>query len=442
MEPTRTRVLPNGIRLVAVPRTGTPLAAVLLRVGVGSADEEPGEEGLAHVLEHMVVRCAMDGGRVGDGALVTARTGKEATVYSAVVRRADAVPAVAALGPVLGGLDVPREDLAAELTAIREERAQRSADPARRLQDALMGALWPGTRCAHPVLGDPRVVDALTPQRVRHFHLRWYRPAGAVLVIVADEPGELLPPIVAIASAWGHGHPAAAEPAVTCSQEAGATRAGPESAPRLAEHSTAGGVAVTCGQVPATAGAGPEPARGRDGAGSRRPRAGGKATTPAARPRPAERPAERPAAGAVAATHGPASGIAFARPGGDSAAAVLACDAVKAATGLVLHTLPLRDRLCAWAMVRASGPAAAGDAVRAALSAAHARVTRPDGAAWLRTEVLIPRLRTEDDVEALAIRAADPRTAVGTDELAACPAAAVGDLLTEWGRRFGAERVT
>ncbi|MEH6379709.1 insulinase family protein, partial [Streptomyces sp. KLMMK] len=218
MEPTHTRVLPNGIRLVAVPRPGTPLAAVVLRVGVGSADEEPGEEGLAHVLEHMVVRCAMDGGRVGDGALVTARTGKEATVYSAVVRRADAVPAVAALGPVLGRLDVPREDLAAELTAIREERAQRSADPARRLQESLMGALWPGTRCAHPVLGDPRVVDALTPQRVRHFHHRWYRPAAAALVVVADEPGELLSPIAATASAWGHGHPAAAEPAVTCGQ--------------------------------------------------------------------------------------------------------------------------------------------------------------------------------------------------------------------------------
>ncbi|MEU1817792.1 insulinase family protein [Streptomyces roseifaciens] len=385
MEPTHTRVLPNGIRLVAVPRAGTPLAAVVLRVGVGSADEEPGEEGLAHVLEHMVVRCAMDGGRVGDGALVTARTGKEATVYSAVVRRADAVLAVAALGPVLGRLDVPREDLAAELTAIREERAQRSADPARRLQDSLMGALWPGTRCAHPVLGDPRVVDALTPQRVRRFHHRWYRPAGAALVIVADGLDGLLPPIAAAASAWGHGHPAAADPAVTYGQVPGAADAGRERAPR---------------------------------------------------------PAERPAAGAVAAAHGQASGIAFARPGGDSAAAVLACDAVKAATGLVLHTLPLRDRLCTWAMVRASGPAAAGDVVRAALAAAHARITRPDGAAWLRTEVLIPRLRTEDDVEALATRAADPRTAVGTDELAACPAGAVGDLLTEWRRRFGAERVT
>ncbi|MCC3770094.1 insulinase family protein [Streptomyces sp. UNOC14_S4] len=395
---TRTRVLPNGIRLVAVERPGAPLAAVLLRVGVGSADEEPDERGLAHVLEHMVVRCAMDGGRAGDGALVTARTGKEATVYSTVVRHADVLPAVAALGPVLGELDVPPGEFAAELTAIREERAQRSADPAWRLQESLMGALWAGTRRAHPVLGDPYVVDALTPRRAYRFHRRWYRPATAVLVVVTDRLDRLLPRIAATAAAWGHGRP--------------------------------GGVDLAPGSAP-------HPASRPDSRS---------VLHPASRPVPLC--AERPAVGRVAVSHGPLAGVAAARPGAESAAAVLACDAVRAATGLVLRTLPLGEWLCVWAMTKAADPVPVGDAdsvlmgdvVRTALAAARARISRPDGAAWLRTEVLIPRLRAEDDIETAAQRASDPRAAVGTDELTICQARSVGDVLAEWRRWFGPER--
>lgn len=371
MEPIRTCTLPNGIRLVALTRTGGPLAAALLHVRVGSADEEPGERGLAHVLEHVVVRCAMRGGRVGDGALVTARTGKESTEYSIVVRDADIIPAITTLGSAFHDLDVPSTELAAELAAIREERVQRSGDPAWRLQTSLFGTLWSDTRCAHAVLGAPRVVDRLTPAHIRRFHRAWYRAANAVLVIVADRPSEVLPAVIAIASTWRDVHPAVGGPS-------------------------------------------------------------------SGRPMPPRRPTERPASAGVAMTDGPAAGVAIAQRRAGAAASLLACDAVKTATGLVVQTLPLRGWRCTWAMVTAPELGTARDMILAALTATHDRIAGPDGTAWLRTDVIIPRLRREDDIETVAARAADSRTAIRPDDLVACQAGTVAELLTDWRRRFSA----
>ena len=352
---TGVGVAPSGPRLVTVPRAGSPLAAVLLRLPVGSADEAPGEEGLAHALEHVVVRCSLAGGLVGDGVPMSARTGREATVYDTVVRRADTVTAVTALGRVFDALDVPGEELRAEVTAIREERAERSADPSWRLREALLGALWSGTPCAHPVLGSPLVLDALTPRRLQRAHRTWYDPRDATLIVVADRPAELAGEVAAAVSGWGPG---------------------------------------------------------RRGASSR--------------------PPVRPAARSAAVTHGPVSGVAVACPGGVSAASVLACDAVKAATGLVVQSASLRGWSCVWALMTASGAQPARAALLSALSATRGRLAAPDGADWLRAAVLIPRLRAEDDVAAVARRCAEP---LGGD-LTACPTEEVTAVLTEWHRRF------
>lgn len=355
----------RGLRLVAVPHSGSPLAAVLLRLPVGSADETPGEEGMAHLLEHLVVRCSLAGGLVGDGAQISAHTGREATVYGTVVRRADAVTAATALGRVFDELGVPDEELWSEVAAIREERAERSADPAWRLGQALLGALWAGTPCAHPVLGSPGALASLTPRRLHHAHRKWYEPEGATLVIVTDHPAELLPQVSATTSGWGQGR----------------------------------------------------------GAGQERPES------------PVRRPAVRPASKGAAVTHGSVSGVAVARPGAASAAAVLACDAVRAATGFGVQTQPLRGWLCVWALMTAPGPQQAREALLTALSATRVRLTAPGGADWLRAAVLIPRLRAEGDVEAVARRYAEPLA----DERAACSVEEVAAVLTQWRRWFAKE---
>src|SRR3990172_5917356 len=48
--------LHNGLDLLVAPRATAPVVALQCWVAVGSADERPGEEGLAHIHEHMAFK--------------------------------------------------------------------------------------------------------------------------------------------------------------------------------------------------------------------------------------------------------------------------------------------------------------------------------------------------------------------------------------------------
>src|SRR5689334_9897770 len=58
----RAPTLPSGLRLVdyAVPQVER--FSVTVSYGVGSADDPPGKEGLAHLVEHLAYRAAPGGG--------------------------------------------------------------------------------------------------------------------------------------------------------------------------------------------------------------------------------------------------------------------------------------------------------------------------------------------------------------------------------------------
>src|SRR5688572_9365543 len=46
--------LDNGLRLIVVPDTTTPLVEVHVRYEVGAKEDPPGKAGLAHLVEHMM----------------------------------------------------------------------------------------------------------------------------------------------------------------------------------------------------------------------------------------------------------------------------------------------------------------------------------------------------------------------------------------------------
>ncbi|GGK33908.1 hypothetical protein GCM10010124_28060 [Pilimelia terevasa] len=344
-----------GVALVDAPRG--PLTALRLEIRYGSADEQPGQEGLAHVLEHLVVRCAMAGGRVDDGPMVTARTGRESTHYSLLVRSPDADRAARMLLRALAPLADSPAALDAERAGIRRERAERLAQPAWVLQEKLFAALWAGTSHAHPTLGDPAVVDRCTVAVARELHRRWYRPDNAVLVVA---PGPV-----------------------------------------------------------------PDAAR---------------AVPPAVPPRPAGRPDHgRPRRGAVWASLAgptPVHGVAFAVPAPEVPDWLgLACRAVRAASGLVVHRLDLARDTCLWFMLRGRDRRAAAADLRRALDACAHRLAAPDGDAWLAAEAVIPALRAAGTASALA----DPARAARPD--AGRPtAAAVAALVGSWRAAAGVPR--
>lgn len=51
--PVVEHLLPNGLRLLVLPRPGAPIASFVLQFRVGSVDDPPGQGGMAHLLEHL-----------------------------------------------------------------------------------------------------------------------------------------------------------------------------------------------------------------------------------------------------------------------------------------------------------------------------------------------------------------------------------------------------
>ncbi|MEV8366907.1 M16 family metallopeptidase [Streptomyces niveus] len=374
-DPTGPRhlTLDNGLHLVGVRRPGSPLAALRLRIDVGSADEAPGEHGLAHVLEHLVVRCSMGGGRVADGALVEAATGRPHTSYDALVRTGDIATAGDVLGAAFRQLKPDPRHLGDELAAIRRERAQRTADVRWRVQEAMFAALCPDTPYAHPVLGDPGTVDGLTPEAVHRFHSRWYHPSRATLVVGSDRVDEELAALAERARLWAPGHPRT---------ESRAAASPPDGHAVVSEAAGAGRRAVAVGFT--------EPGTPCD-------------------------------AGA---------GLALARR------------SVRAARGIDVLRLRLRSHTCTWIMLSATDESAAVRSVAAALRAVRELLLGPDGAALLRTEALIPELRSADDIQQSVADASDASDASDRIPAARTTTATgvgeVADVIARWQRRFAA----
>src|SRR5437764_15350150 len=82
------KILPNGVRLLAVPMSHLRSASVGVFVRVGSRDETPATNGVGHVVEHMAFKGTatrsvqtinLDAERLG--ADVNAFTSKDTTGY-------------------------------------------------------------------------------------------------------------------------------------------------------------------------------------------------------------------------------------------------------------------------------------------------------------------------------------------------------------------------
>ena len=90
--PVHYEVLPNGLQLLLREAHLAPVVNLQLWTRVGSADERPGEEGLAHFHEHMLFKGTERRG-VGDvageiegaGGRVNAYTSFDVTVYYATL---------------------------------------------------------------------------------------------------------------------------------------------------------------------------------------------------------------------------------------------------------------------------------------------------------------------------------------------------------------------
>jgi zinc protease len=199
--------LPNGLRY-AIARNGAPPGAVSIRLAVraGSYDEEDGELGYAHFIEHLTFRSTkqapngiLDNRFANVGVTLgrdqNAMTGLSSTIYIVDLPTND----LAAVRTILDWMRGAADGILFTPAAIDLERGvvmaeiQARDSPVAEVQQEMARFFGPDLRSPERNPGGtPESLKAATPAKLQRFYERWYRPDNAMLVVIGDVPVEEL----------------------------------------------------------------------------------------------------------------------------------------------------------------------------------------------------------------------------------------------------------
>jgi zinc protease len=185
--------LKNGLKVILRPTTTAPVVAFQVWVGVGSADENPGEEGLAHVLEHMLFKgtkkrpvgeIARDVERAG--GQINAWTSYDETVYHITMASRYQDQGLDILSDAVQNALLDPEELSKELMVIQEEILMGEDSAEQVLIENLFRRVFKRHPYGRPVIGSSESVRAFDRDKVQSFYKRWYVPANMIFSIAGD----------------------------------------------------------------------------------------------------------------------------------------------------------------------------------------------------------------------------------------------------------------
>ena len=197
-----TYTLPNGLQVILQPDPACDVVAVNLRYHSGSAAEDPGRTGLAHLFEHLMFQGSEHHDRdffqviQEAGGEVNAQTNRDRTTFWETIapEQLERVLWLEAdrMGRLLPALTPDKFDRQKEV--VIQELAQRAEEPYGKSADLLARLVYPPDHpYSRPVGGDPRDLQALTLEDARAFHRAHYAPNNASLCIVgAFDPDRTL----------------------------------------------------------------------------------------------------------------------------------------------------------------------------------------------------------------------------------------------------------
>jgi predicted Zn-dependent peptidase len=192
--PYHRHVLPNGLRVLVVPLPHTRSVTVALYFGTGSRYEAAHEQGIAHLVEHMLFKGSRrypSAQRIsetieGVGGILNAATDKELTVYYAKVASRHADLAFDLLSDMVQAPRFEPDELQKEKRVVLEELGLAQDAPGEWVHQMLSELLWPEQPLGWEIAGTPRTVNAQTRESLQAYVGRGYGPANTVLVVAGD----------------------------------------------------------------------------------------------------------------------------------------------------------------------------------------------------------------------------------------------------------------
>lgn len=187
-------VLKNGMQVLAFQNPFAPKVLVQIAYNIGSAVEDAGERGLAHLLEHLIFKgtdklSETDIGAIARkyGARFNAFTGPDITSYYFETNKNNWQPFVELLAQCMENARFHDDFLASEVKAIIQELRMHRDNYVRLMTQKATELSFPPNHPYHdPVIGYKEDLIAMTAERVKNFYKKYYRPDRATIFIVGD----------------------------------------------------------------------------------------------------------------------------------------------------------------------------------------------------------------------------------------------------------------
>ena len=182
----QTAVLENGLRIIALP-SASPVVYCGYQLNVGTANEQPDEEGIAHFCEHVtfkgttrrtaidVIHCLEQVG--GD---LNAFTTKTDTVYYSAILKDHLPRAIDLLTDIVFHSVYPQKEIDKEVEVICDEIESYNDSPAELIYDEFENIIFRGHPLGHSILGTTERVRKFTTEDALRFTKKHYQPMNSV----------------------------------------------------------------------------------------------------------------------------------------------------------------------------------------------------------------------------------------------------------------------
>ena len=188
----QTAVLENGLRIIALSTT-SPVVYCGYQLNVGTANELPDEEGIAHFCEHVtfkgttrrtaidVIQCLEQVG--GD---LNAFTTKTDTVYYSAILKDHLSRAIDLLTDIVFHSIYPQKEINKEVEVICDEIESYNDSPAELIYDEFENIIFRGHPLGHSILGTAERVRKFTTEDALRFTQKHYQPMNSVFFTYGD----------------------------------------------------------------------------------------------------------------------------------------------------------------------------------------------------------------------------------------------------------------
>jgi zinc protease len=187
---TEYRLNSNGVRFLLFPDPSSSTVTINMTVLVGSRHEGYGETGMAHLLEHMLFKGSKGFPKI-DKALQEHGASANATTWTDRTNYFETMPAtdknlefgIRLEADRLINSFIKREDLAKEMTVVRNEFEQGENSPDMILNQRMMAIAFEWHNYGKSTIGNRSDIERVPIWRLHEFYKKYYQPDNIVVIV-------------------------------------------------------------------------------------------------------------------------------------------------------------------------------------------------------------------------------------------------------------------